>query len=141
MRYVGASGRGMNTFGASPPLKELQRKFDFGPERGVAIAKELLGRGYVVGAINPEQSFTENARTAAAEVESTGRSSPLGATVIPGGVNFSVFSRGASAVELLLFDRVDDAPARVIPIDPATNHTYHYWHIFVLERFHGVCIR
>ncbi len=34
-------------------------------------------------------------------------------------------------MELLLFDRVDDAPARVIPIDPATNRTYHYWHIFV----------
>ena len=68
---------------------------------------------------------------AADGVESTGRSSPLGATAVPGGVNFSVFSRGASGVELLLFDRVDDAPARVIPIDCATNRTYHYWHIFV----------
>jgi len=33
---------------------------------------------------------------------------------------------------LLLFDREDDAePARVIPIDPVQNRTYHYWHIFV----------
>jgi glycogen operon protein len=32
----------------------------------------------------------------------------------------------------LLFDREDDAqPARVIPIDPKTNRTYHYWHVFV----------
>ena len=46
-RYVGASGQiiGMKTFGASAPLKELQRKFGFEPERVVAAAKEVLGRG------------------------------------------------------------------------------------------------
>jgi transketolase len=45
-KYVGAAGRivGMKTFGASAPLKELQRKFGFEPERVVAIAMELLGR-------------------------------------------------------------------------------------------------
>jgi transketolase len=45
-RYVGCAGRiiGMKTFGASAPLKELQRKFGFEPERVAAIAKELLGR-------------------------------------------------------------------------------------------------
>jgi len=45
-RYVGRSGRmiGMNTFGASAPLKELQRKFGFEPDRVVTVAKELLGR-------------------------------------------------------------------------------------------------
>jgi isoamylase len=65
-------------------------------------------------------------------VESSGRSSPLGATVVPGGVNFSVFSRGAVGAELLLFDREDDpGPTRVIPIDPAANRTYHYWHVFL----------
>jgi transketolase len=44
-RYVGAAGRviGMKTFGASAPLKELQRKFGFEPERVVAAARELLG--------------------------------------------------------------------------------------------------
>jgi transketolase len=44
-RYVGAGGRviGMKTFGASAPLKELQRKFGFEPERVVAAATELLG--------------------------------------------------------------------------------------------------
>ena len=48
-----------------------------------------------------------------------GRSSPLGATIVTGGVNFSVFSRNAAAIELLLFDREDDArPSRVIPLDP-----------------------
>ena len=45
-RYVGATGKviGMKTFGASAPLKELQRNFGFEPERVVAVAKELLGR-------------------------------------------------------------------------------------------------
>jgi transketolase len=45
-RYVGPSGRviGMKTFGASAPLKELQRKFGFDPDRVAAAAKELLGR-------------------------------------------------------------------------------------------------
>ena len=45
-RYVGNSGRiiGMKTFGASAPLKELQRKFGFQPDRVAAVAKELLGR-------------------------------------------------------------------------------------------------
>ena len=45
-RYVGAAGRviGMHTFGASAPLKELQRRFGFEPEGVVAVAKELVGR-------------------------------------------------------------------------------------------------
>ena len=45
-RYIGSSGRmiGMHTFGASAPLKELQRKFGFEPGRIVEVAKELLGR-------------------------------------------------------------------------------------------------
>jgi len=61
-----------------------------------------------------------------------GRSTPLGATLIDGGVNFSVFSRNCLAVELLLFDREDDPqPARVIPLDPEKNRTYHYWHAWV----------
>ncbi len=61
-----------------------------------------------------------------------GRSSPLGATVVDGGVNFSVFSRTATGVELLFFDREDDAaPARVVRLDAAANRTYHYWHVFV----------
>jgi isoamylase len=59
-------------------------------------------------------------------------SAPLGATVCREGVGFSLFSRRASRIELLLFDHEDDAlPRRVIGIDPETNLTYHYWHVFV----------
>ena len=45
-RYVGWTGRviGMKTFGASAPLKELQKKFGFEPERVMETVKELLGK-------------------------------------------------------------------------------------------------
>jgi transketolase len=45
-RYVGTTGRiiGMKTFGASAPLKELQKKFGFEPDHVVQAVKELVGR-------------------------------------------------------------------------------------------------
>jgi transketolase len=45
-RYVGTTGCviGMRTFGTSAPLKELQTKFGFEPDRVVAAAKAQLGR-------------------------------------------------------------------------------------------------
>ena len=61
-----------------------------------------------------------------------GRCYPLGATVCPNGVNFSVYSRNAVAVELLIFDDVDSAkPERSILLDPNENNTFSYWHILV----------
>jgi transketolase len=56
-RYVGSSGRviGMHTFGASAPLKELQKKFGFEPGHVVTLAKELLG--------SPPQSTTAFTRS------------------------------------------------------------------------------
>jgi len=63
---------------------------------------------------------------------SAGEPSPLGATVVPAGVNFSLFSQHATAVELLLFDRFDDAaPAATVRLDAHRNKTFHYWHVFV----------
>jgi isoamylase len=57
---------------------------------------------------------------------------PLGATVQPDGVNFSIYSKHSLAVDLLLFDATDaPKPARVISLDPRRHHTYHYWHVFV----------
>jgi transketolase len=45
-RYVGSSGHviGMKTFGGSAPLKELQNKFGFEPERLVSAARLVLGK-------------------------------------------------------------------------------------------------
>jgi pullulanase/glycogen debranching enzyme len=64
--------------------------------------------------------------------QSRGRSFPLGATLTPYGVNFSVFAKHNTAVQLLLFDRTDDArPSRIIDLDPHINRTYHYSHCFV----------
>jgi len=61
-----------------------------------------------------------------------GTSAPLGATVTPQGVNFSVFSKAATAVELLLFDDVEaPTPSRVLALDPLRHRTYHYWHALV----------
>src|SRR5437016_5087208 len=65
-------------------------------------------------------------------ITAEGISAPLGATVMPDGVNFSVFSRHATAVEILFFDGVDDArPTRTVRLDATRNRTYHYWHAFV----------
>jgi glycogen operon protein len=51
---------------------------------------------------------------------------------VRGGANFSVFSRHASGIELLLFDGPDEArPTRVTRLDPVVNRTYHYWHALV----------
>ena len=41
-----------------------------------------------------------------------------GATAIPGGVNFTVYSRGATSIELLLFHRMEEEPFAVIPFPP-----------------------
>ncbi len=45
-RYVGSKGKiiGMHTFGASAPLKELQKKFGFQPDAVVSAVKEVLGK-------------------------------------------------------------------------------------------------
>src|SRR5262249_43340387 len=61
-----------------------------------------------------------------------GSSAPLGATYAHDGVNFSLFSRHATGVTLLLFDGVDDArPSRVIRLEPGAHRTYFYWHVLV----------
>jgi glycogen operon protein len=49
-----------------------------------------------------------------------------------GGVNFSIFSKSATRLELLLFDHEDASrPTRIIPLDRDRHRTYHYWHVFV----------
>ena len=64
----------------------------------------------------------------------TGRNFSLGATIDDSGANFSLFSRSASGLELLLFDSEDDTqPERAISFDPVTDRTYYYWHKFVPE--------
>ena len=53
---------------------------------------------------------------ASTPIVATGSSAPLGASILPGGVNFSVFSKHANLIELLLFDdAAAPEPARIIP--------------------------
>jgi isoamylase len=65
-------------------------------------------------------------------IQHEGKSFPLGSTLVPGGVNFSVFAKHSMGAQLLLFDDIDaPKPSRVIDLDPRSNRTYHYWHAFV----------
>ncbi len=65
----------------------------------------------------------------AAALTSPGSSSPLGATINGGSVNFSLYARRATAVELCLFEGVSDAvPSRRIALDPDRQRTGDYWH-------------
>jgi len=57
---------------------------------------------------------------------------PLGVTLDDSGVNFSVYSKGASRVDLLLFeDPETNTPSATIPMDVSKHRTYHYWHVRV----------
>ncbi|MCU0395119.1 MAG: glycogen debranching protein GlgX [Chitinophagaceae bacterium] len=63
-----------------------------------------------------------------------GKAAPLGASPGEQGVNFSLFSRHATAVELVFFNHVDDlAPSQTWLLEPPLHRTYHYWHICVPE--------
>jgi glycogen operon protein len=63
--------------------------------------------------------------------DAAGVPAPLGASVHPDGVNFSVFSKDASSIELLLFDDAGSPASRTIALHPQRHRTYHYWHVFV----------
>ena len=57
---------------------------------------------------------------------------PIGAKLYPDGVNFCVYSKNATAVDLLLFNKNNDAkPSTTIKMDPQKDKTYFYWHVFV----------
>ena len=91
------------------------------PAAGVSTTMALLSRKHATAPVS-----------SALGVDRSGLADPLGATVTANGVNFSVFSKHATGIDLLLFERVDDeTPSRIVPFDPVTNRTYYYWHVFV----------
>jgi isoamylase len=61
-----------------------------------------------------------------------GRSFPLGGTIVPGGVNFSIFSSGATAVTLVLFRRGEPVPTARIPI-PEGFRVGGVWSILIFD--------
>lgn len=57
---------------------------------------------------------------------------PPGATPMPGGVNFSIFSRHANRVELLLYESAESPePFQIIELERKFHRAYFYWHVFV----------
>jgi glycogen operon protein len=65
---------------------------------------------------------------------------PAGATVLPDGVNFCIFSRDATRVELLLYAAPDSSePFQVIALSPDSNRSYFFWHVFVEGLPAGTC--
>ena len=57
---------------------------------------------------------------------------PIGASIKDNGVNFSIYSKNSTAVELLLFTDPDDTePNETIVLDKKLNRTESYWHVFV----------
>lgn len=59
---------------------------------------------------------------------------PLGATLQDDGVNFSLYSRHATAVDLLLFAPGERQPSQIISLNTRHHQTSHHWHVFL----HGV---
>ena len=57
---------------------------------------------------------------------------PAGATAGQDGTNFCIFSRHATAVQLLLYEKPDSGnPFQVVDLDPAVNRTFFFWHVFM----------
>ena len=57
---------------------------------------------------------------------------PMGTHESEGGVNFSLFSRHATHVQLEFFAFAQDAKAsRIVKLNPSCNHTGDMWHIWV----------
>ncbi len=64
---------------------------------------------------------------------------PLGSTVYPDGVNFSVFSQNAAAMELLLFATGSSTePFQIIKMSDEGNKSFHFWHVFVVDAKPGL---
>ncbi len=61
-----------------------------------------------------------------------GQPLPLGATITPEGVNFSVFSRHATSLTLVLFEKENIESVAEIPLDPEINRTGDIWHIHLI---------
>ena len=69
-----------------------------------------------------------------------GRAMPYGAALNDKGVNFSLFSRHATAVNLLLFDNdKPDSPWQEIKLEPRKNKTGDMWHCFIPSLKAGAC--
>ncbi|MCC8401584.1 glycogen debranching protein GlgX [Paraburkholderia sp. MMS20-SJTN17] len=57
---------------------------------------------------------------------------PPGASEVPGGINFCIFCRHATRVELLLYEAADSPePFQIVTLAADTNRTFFFWHVMV----------
>ena len=134
--YLDADGRLLELYAhphewARKAILNIASSGKFSSDRTITqYAAEIWNVSSMSGALAGK--VQEVSRQVGPSSASIGQSAPIGATVSNGGVNFSLYSRDASKIELLLFDRDHDPlPARVITLDPSLHRDYHYWHVFV----------
>jgi glycogen operon protein len=87
--------------------------------------------------VNVQPDSTPSAarrRRAAAYAIRPGSRYPAGATVVAEGVNFSIYSRHATQVELLLFHAADSPqPFQVITLESRIHRDFFFWHVLVVD--------
>ncbi len=67
-----------------------------------------------------------------------GKPLPLGTVILPEGINFAVFSRRATAVQLVLFPEDDSGAVQEISLDPSRHRSGDVWHILLLGAKPGI---
>jgi glycogen operon protein len=61
-----------------------------------------------------------------------GQAFPIGATILQKGVNFCIYSKSATRVELLLFEHTEsDTPYETIVLNKEQQRTGFYWHVLI----------
>jgi isoamylase len=82
---------------------------------------------------NDRDKLVTSSTTPAYQIASGSRY-PAGATVVAGGVNFSIYSRHATHVELLLFEKADSRqPFQVIPLEARLHRVFFFWSVLVVD--------
>ncbi|XP_020265322.1 isoamylase 1, chloroplastic isoform X2 [Asparagus officinalis] len=106
-------------------LLEFSVNFD----RTISLVRNASSTG---GVREVERPVAQKPRSAEIRVLA-GKPAPFGATTCDGGVNFAIFSRGASSATLCLFTIADlkNIVTEEIPLDPLINKTGYVWHIFL----------
>ena len=87
----------------------------------------------------PAKATAKATKTTVLYSTTKGDPHPLGSTVYPDGVNFSVFSQNAASMELLLFAEGNSTePFQIIKMTDEGNKSFHFWHIFLVDAKPGL---
>ena len=87
----------------------------------------------------PAKATAKSTKTTLLYKTTKGDPHPLGSTVYPDGVNFSVFSQNAASMELLLFAEGNSTePFQIIKMTDEGNKSFHFWHVFLVDAKPGL---